>query len=114
MVLVDAKTSKVKEDRTIDEIFVFKINFINKTIRDSRSKIPVNIIVQNKNMTITLDSEDDELKISDKSEWNLTPPISYSQRGSIIDKIKNLSGTYNGEGVCKEVDASVWDEALNQ
>ena len=114
VVIFNAKTSKTIEDRTINDIAIIKIDFANKTVHDSRSEGPASIKVQNNNMTVTVEIDDDELKINDESEWGLTPPISFSQRGSGIDKIKNQTFTYNANGVCEEVDSSVWDKAWNQ
>ena len=114
IVISYAKTSKTIEDRTIDDIAIIKIDFVKKTVHDSRSEGPASMMVQNNNMTVTVEIDDDELKINDESDWDLTLPISFSQRGSGIDKIKNQAFTYNAKGVCEEVDSLVWDKALNQ
>jgi len=46
-VIANAKTSKAKDDGSIDETIALKIDFTKKTINNSHPERPVSIIVEN-------------------------------------------------------------------
>ena len=52
MVITDLITSKIVEDRTIDDISILKIDFSKKTMHDSRAGVTVNFALKSKIATI--------------------------------------------------------------
>ena len=114
MVITDLITSKIVEDRTIDDISILKIDFSKKTMHDSRAGLTVNFALKNKIATIIQKVDDDEVKLDDVTKIKLFPPYSNSSTGTGIFKAKNQSSTHRAEGVCEEVDASVWDKSFKE
>ena len=114
IVTTDSKSSKILDDRTIDDISLLKINFKQKTVLDSRSEGAVGFTIQNKTMNIVQKFDDDEMKLNGVDKIELMPPYSTSGSGTAILKSKNETRTYSYEGSCEEIDASAFDEALRK
>mgnify|MGYP001199403091 FL=1 len=114
LVNTNSATSKITEDRTIDDIAILKVDFKMKTILDSRSEGPLNVSIQDKMLSIPQRIDNKELKLDDIGKIKLTPPYTLSGRGTAIYKSKNQTSTYSYEGPCKEIDASVFEEALKE
>ena len=100
-----------KEEKT--SVQSFKIDLTKKTLTDARAGYPQSFS-QNKTIIITYKVDNDQLKSSDIFKLNLMPPYSISSKGTAIVKTMNKSLTTRGEGSCEEVDASVFEKALNQ
>ena len=107
----NSTTSKITQDGIIDDITILKVDFKMKAILDSRSEGPLDIAIQDKILTIPQRIDDRELKLEDVGRIELTPPYALSGKGTAIYKSKNQTSTYSYEGLCKEVDASVFEEA---
>ena len=115
LVTTNTKSSKILDDRTIDDIALLKIDFKQKTVLDSRSEAALGYTLQNKTMTIIQRIDDDETILNGVDKIELMPPYSWSGSGTIILKSKNVTRNYSyEEGSCEEIDASVFDEALRQ
>ncbi len=114
ILITDSTTSKIIEEKTVGDIAIIKIDFIKKTILDARSEGPLSFKLRNNIMNVLTDSDDNRYKINDVFRLSLTPPISYSQRGTIVFKSKNQAYAHSSEGSCEEVDASVFEEALKE
>ena len=108
----NSTTSKITQDGIIDDITILKVDFKMKAILDSRSEGPLDIAIQDKILTIPQRIDDRELKLEDVGRIELTPPYALSGKGTAIYKSKNQTSTYSYEGLCKEVDASVFESAL--
>ena len=107
-------TSKITEDRTFDDIALLKVDFKRKTALDARSEGPVDIVIQDKVLTVTQKVEEKEFTLEDALTIELTPPYAMSGKGSGIFKPKNETATISYEGLCEEIDESVLENALNQ
>ena len=114
MVTTNTKTSKIYEDRTIDDRALIKIDFNKKTVLDARSPAALGYTLQNNTMTIVQKINDDETKLNGVDKMELMPPYSTSGSGTAILKSKNVTRNYSYEGSCEEIDASVFDEALRK
>ena len=114
IVITNSATSRIIGKRTKDIGSIFKIDLTKKTLTDARAGYPQSFTVQNKTMVITYKVDNDQLKSSDIFKLNLMPPYSISSKGKAIVKTMNKSLTTRGEGSCEEVDASVFEKALNQ
>ena len=110
----NSTTSKITEDRTIVDIAFLKVDFKKKTILDTRSEGPLDIAIQNKTLTITQKIEAKEFKLEDVGTIEMTPPYAMSGKGSGIFKSKNETATYSYEGLCEEIDESVFEKALKE
>ena len=114
IVTTNTKTSKINEDRTIDDTALLKIDFNKKTVLDTRSSAALGFTLQHETMTIIQKVDDDEMKLNSVDKIELIPPYATSGSGSAISKSKNATRTYSYEGSCEEIDASVFDEAQSQ
>ena len=114
IVIANTVTSKIIEERTKDDTSIFKIDLTKKTLTDARAGYPQSFTVQNRAIIITYKVDNDQLKSSDIFKLNLMPPYSISSQGTAIVKTMKKSLTTRGEGSCEEVDASVFENALNQ
>ena len=114
LVNTNSTTSKITEDRTMDDISILKVDFKMKTILDSRSEGPLGIEIQDKILKIPQRINDKELELEDIGRIELTSPYTLSGKGTAIYKSKNQTSTYSYEGLCKEVDASVFKSALKE
>lgn len=114
LVNTNSTTSKITEDRTMDDISILKVDFKMKIILDSRSEGPLDIEIQDKFLTIPQRINDKELELEDIGRIELTPPYALSGKGTAIYKSKNQTSTFSYEGLCKEVDASVFESALKE
>ena len=114
IVITNSATSRIIGKTTKDFSSIFKIDLTNKILTDARAGYPLNFTVQNKTIIATYKVDDDELKSSDIFKLNLMPPYSISSQGTAIVKTMKKSLTTRGEGSCEEVDASVFEKALNQ
>ena len=114
IVITNSATSRIIGKRTKDVSSSFKIDFTKKTLTDARAGYPQSFTVQNKTIIITYKVDNDQLKSSDIFKLNLMPPYSISSKGTAIVETMNKSLTTRGEGSCEEVDASVFEKALNQ
>ncbi len=112
--LRNSATSKTTEDKTIDDIAFFKANFKRKIILDTRPEGPINFEIQDKALTVTQSIEDKEFKLQDVLSIKLTPPYAMPEKGSGIFKSKNETGTFSYEGLCEEIDKSVFEKALKE
>ena len=114
IVITNSATSRIIGKRTKDVSSNFKIDLTKKTLTDARAGYPQSFTVQNKTIIITYRVDNDQLKSGDIFKLNLMPPYSISSKGTAIVKTMNKSLTTRGEGSCEEVDASVFEKALNQ
>ena len=114
IVITNSATSRIIGKRTKDVTSIFKIDLTKKTLTDARAGYPQSFTVQNKTIIITYKVDNDQLKSSDIFKLNLIPPYSISSKGTAIVKAMNKSLSTRGEGSCEEVDASVFEKALNQ
>ena len=114
IVITNSATSRIIGTRTKDVSSIFKIDLTKKTLTDARAGYPQSFTVQNKTIIITYKVDNDQLKSSDIFKLNLMPPYSISSKGTAIVETMNKSLTTRGEGSCEEVDASVFEKALNQ
>ena len=114
IVITNSATSRIIGKRRKDVSSIFKIDLTKKTLTDARARYPQSFTVQNKTIIITYKVDNDQLKSSDIFKLNLMPPYSISSKGTAIVKSMNKSLTTRGEGSCEEVDASVFEKALNQ
>ena len=114
IVITNSATSRIIGKRTKDIGSIFKIDLTKKTLTDARAGYPQSFTVQNKTMVITYKVDNDQLKSRDVFKLNLMPPYSISSQGTAIVKTMKKSLTTRGEGSCEEVDASVFEKALNQ
>ena len=114
IVITNSATSRIIGKRTKDVSSNFKIDLTKKTLADARAGYPQSFTVQNKTIIITYKVDNDQLKSSDIFKLNLMPPYSISSKGTAIVNTMNKSLTTRGEGSCEEVDASVFEKALNQ
>ena len=110
----DLATSKVIEDRTIDDISILKIDFKRSTAHDTRSEQAIDIVIKRKMALIAQRINDDEIKLYDDGSLHLLPPYPLSGTGKTVFKSKNRKVNYTYQGSCSEVDASVFNDALNQ
>ena len=110
----DIATSKVVDDRTIDDISILKIDFKASTAHDARSKEAADIVIEGKMALIEQRIDDDEIKLNDDGGLHLIPPYPLSGAVKGIYKSKNQKVNSTYQGSCIEVDASVFDKALNQ
>ena len=114
MLITNSVTSQVIEDRTIDEIYFFKVDLKNKTILDSRSERLVGITVQDKTIVIPQKFDDEELWLDDLTQIDLEQSNLYSASGKAIYRPRNQEVSYRAEGLCMEIDASGFVEVLSQ
>ena len=114
MMSTNLTTSKVIEDRTIDDISILKIDFNASTAHDMRSPEAHEILIQGDRALIHQRINDDEVKFYDDGNLRLSSPYSLSGEGEAIYKSKNQKLNYSYQGSCIEVDASEFNEALNQ
>ena len=114
IVITNSATSRIIGKRTKDVSSIFKIDLTKKTLTDARAGYPQSFTVRNRAIIITYKVDNDQLKSSDIFKLNLMPPYSISSKGTAIVKTMNKSLTTRGEGSCEEVDASVFEKALNQ
>ena len=114
IVITNSATSRIIGKRTKEVSSIFKIDLTKKTLTDARAGYPQSFTVQNKTIIITYKVDNNQLKSSDMFKLNLMPPYSISSKGTAIVKTMNKSLTTRGEGSCEEVDASVFEKALNQ
>ena len=110
----NSTTSKTTENRTLDDIALLKVDFKKKTILDTRSDGPLDIAIQDKVLTITQRIDDKEMKLQDIGTIELTPPYAFSGKGTGIYKSKNETSAYSYEGLCKEINESVFEKALKE
>ena len=114
VLITDLATSKIVEDRTIDDISILKIDFEASTVHDARSEEAVDIAIEGEMALIAQRINDNEVKLEDDSNLHLRPPYSFSGAGKTVYKSKNQKANYTYQGSCIEVDSSVFDKALNQ
>ena len=114
VLITDLATSKIVEDRTIDDISILKIDFEASTAHDVRSEEAVDIVTEGEKALIAQRINDNEVKFEDDSNLHLRPPYSFSGVGKTAYKSKTQKANYTYQGSCIEVDASVFDKALNQ
>ena len=112
--ITDLATSKLIEDRTIDDISILKIDFKASTAHDTRSEQAVDIVIEEKMALIPQRINDDGIKLNDDGNLHLNPPYSLSGAGKAVYKFKNQKANYSYKGSCVEVDTSVFHESLNQ
>ena len=110
----DLATSKIVDNRTIDDISILKIDFKESTAHDTRSEQSIDIVIKKKMALITQRVSDDEMKIDDDGILHLIPPYPFAGTGKAFYKAKNQKADYAYQGSCMEVGVSVFHEALNQ
>ena len=110
----DLATSKLVDDRTIDDISILKIDFKESTAHDARSEQSIDIVIKKKMALIAQRVSDDEIQIDDDGILHLIPPYPFSGTGKAFYKAKNQKADYAYQGSCMEVGVSVFHEALNQ
>lgn len=112
LVITNSTTSKIIEDKNLEDIAYVKVNFKKKTVFDTRSAGPLSFTVQNNFMTVLIKAEDDDLKVNDVIKMNLLPPYPISSNGTVVFKNKNRTNTHRAIGTCEEIDALVFEKAL--
>ena len=112
--ITDLATSKVVDDRSIDDISILKIDLKARTAHDTRSEEAIDIIIKRKMAFIAQRINDDEIKLNDDGSLHLTPPYPLSGTGEAVYKFKNRKAGYTYQGSCNRIDSSMFNEALNQ
>ena len=112
--ITDLATSKVVDDRSIDDISILKIDLKARTAHDTRSEEAIDIIIKRKMAFIAQRINDDEIKLNDDGSLHLTPPYPLSGTGEAVYKFKNRKADYTYQGSCNRIDSSMFNEALNQ
>lgn len=112
--ITDLATSKVVDDRSIDDISILKIDLKASTAHDMRSEEAIDIVIKRKIALITQRINDDEIKFNDDGSLHLIPPYPLSGTGEAVYKSKNRKANYTYQGSCSEIDSSMFKEALNQ
>ena len=110
----DLTTSKVVEDRTIDDISILKIDFKASTAHDARSEEALGIFIKRKMAVMPQRINEDEIQLEDDGRLHLIPPYPLSGTGKGVYKPKNQKVDYAYQGSCIEVDSSEFDKVLNQ
>ena len=110
----DLTTSKVVEDRTIDDISILKIDFKASTAHDARSEEALDIVIKRKTALMPQRINEDKIQFEDDGRLHLIPPYPLSGTGKVVYKSKNQKADYVYQGSCIEVDASAFDKILNQ
>ena len=110
----DLTTSKVVEDRTIDDISILKIDFKASTAHDARSEEALGIFIKKKMALMPQRINEDEIQLEDDGRLHLIPPYPLSGTGKGVYKSKNQKVDYAYQGSCIEVNNSAFDEVLNQ
>ena len=110
----NSKTSKILDNRRMSAVNILQVDLKKKTLFDTRSTRPIDVTIQGTNLSWrnafnTIKSEQD---VSGKI--NLVPPYHFSTGGVVTDKTNNINLTFSEEGSCAEIDASEFQEALNQ
>ena len=110
----NSKTSKILDNRRMSAVNILQVDLKKKTLFDTRSTRPIDVTIQGTNLSWrnafnTIKSGQD---VSGKI--NLVPPYHFSTGGVVTDKTNNINLTFSEEGSCAEIDASEFQEALNQ
>ena len=110
----NSKTSKILDNRRMSAVNILQVDLKKKTLFDTRSTRPIDVTIQGTNLSWrnafnTIKSGQD---VSGKI--NLVPPYHFSTGGVVIDKTNNINLTFSEEGSCAKIDASEFEEALNQ
>ena len=110
----NSKTSKILDNRRMSAVNILQVDLKKKTLFDTRSTRPIDVTIQGTNLSWrnafnTIKSGQD---VSGKI--NLVPPYHFSTGGVVTDKTNNINLTFSEEGSCAEIDASEFEEALNQ
>ena len=110
----NSKTSKILDNRRMSAVNILQVDLKKKTLFDTRSTRPIDVTIQGTNLSWrnafnTIKSRQD---VSGKI--NLVPPYHFSTGGVVTDKTNNINLTFSEEGSCAEIDASEFQEALNQ
>ena len=110
----NSKTSKILDNRRMSAVNILQVDLKKKTLFDTRSTRPIDVTIQGTNLSWrnafnTIKSGQD---VSGKI--NLVPPYQFSSGGVVTDKTNNINLTFSEEGSCAEIDASEFQEALNQ
>ena len=114
LLIADLTTSKVAEDRTIEDIAILKIDLKASTAHDARSEQAIDIAIKGKTALITQRINDDEIKLDDDGELHLSPPYSFSGSGKGVYKSKNQKVDYIYKGSCIKTDPEAFHESFNQ
>ena len=114
LVITNSTTSKIIEDRYLEDIAYVKVDFKKKTVFDTRSAEPLSFTIQNNIITVLTRAEYNEVEINDVVKMNSLPPYPISSNGTVVFKNKNRTNTHRAIGTCEEIDASVFEEALKQ
>tara|TARA_B100000073_G_scaffold321400_1_gene301903 strand:- start:112 stop:561 length:450 start_codon:yes stop_codon:yes gene_type:complete len=114
LVITNSTTSKIIEDRYLEDIAYVKVDFKKKTVFDTRSAEPLSFTIQNNVITVLTKAEYNEVKINDVVKMNLLPPYPISSNGTIVFKNNNRTNTHRTIGTCEEIDASVFEKALKE
>ena len=110
----NSKTSKILDNRRMSAVNILQVDLKKKTLFDTRSTRPIDVTIQGANLSWrnafnTIKSGQD---VSGKI--NLVPPYHFSSGGVVTDKNNNINLTFSEEGSCAKIDASEFEEALNQ
>ena len=114
LLISDLATSKVVDNRSIDDISILKIDLKASTAHDTRSEQAIDIVIEKKTVLIVQKIDDDEIMLDDNGSLHLIPPYSFSGTGEAVYKSKNRKANYTYQGSCSEADASVFNESLDQ
>ena len=110
----DLATSKVVDNRSIDDISILKIDLKASTAHDTRSEQAIGIVITKKVALIAQRINDNEIQLNDDGNIHLIPPYPLSGTGKAVYKFKNQKADYAYQGSCTEASSSAFYEALNQ
>ena len=117
--VLHAHTSKFIKEETKSYVGVYKIGIKGQTIQgvalgERESLKTYNVKIDDNQLTYSESSDIDNGKSSFQLTMNLDPPFSSATRGKFISNELPVIIDWKIEGVCKKVDASGFEKALNQ
>lgn len=117
--VLHAHTSKFIKEETKSYVGVYKIAIKGQTIQgialgERESLKTYNVKIDDNQLTYSESSDIDNGKSSFQLTMNLDPPFSSATRGKFISNELPVIIDWKIEGVCKKVDASVFEKALKE
>ena len=117
--VLHAHTSKFIKEETKSYVGVYKIGIKGQTIQgvalgERESLKTYNVKIDDNQLTYSESSDIDNGKSSFQLTMNLDPPFSSATRGKFISNELPVIIDWKIEGVCKKVDASVFEKALKE
>ena len=117
--VLHTNTSKLIKEEPKSHVGVYKIYIKDKTIKvvavgERESLKTYNVEIGDDQLTYSETSDVYNGKSSFQLMMNLSPPFNSESRGKFIVNESPVIIYWKNEGVCKKVDASVFEKALNQ